>query len=82
MHELKGVNCNLQATAIEEIRLENLNPSGILDAGALLQAPKSASSKLSKESHQRKHPLLNMLLHKADLFKSKQQSSEWKVAYG
>lgn len=35
MHELKGVKFNLQATAIVEIRLENLNLSGILDGDAL-----------------------------------------------
>lgn len=48
MHELKGVKCNLQATAIEEIRLENLNLSGILDAGALCRLPNLQVLSLAK----------------------------------
>ncbi|GLT57558.1 hypothetical protein SLA2020_305240 [Shorea laevis] len=33
LHE--GVKCNLQGTSIEEIRLENLNLSGVIDANSL-----------------------------------------------
>lgn len=35
MHKLKGVKCNSRATTIEEIRLENHNLSGIIDADPL-----------------------------------------------
>jgi hypothetical protein len=44
LHKLMGVKCNSQCTTIVEIRLENLNLSGIVDARCPLQAPKSASS--------------------------------------
>ncbi|XVF03710.1 hypothetical protein REPUB_Repub05bG0017100 [Reevesia pubescens] len=35
LHKPKGVKCNLQGTSIIEIRLQNLNLSGVLDADAL-----------------------------------------------
>ncbi|XP_022717664.1 probable inactive receptor kinase At2g26730 [Durio zibethinus] len=35
LYKFEGVKCNLQATSILEIRLENLNLSGVIDADAL-----------------------------------------------
>ncbi|KAM1100766.1 hypothetical protein ACFX15_006944 [Malus domestica] len=39
IHKWKGVTCNSLATSITEIRLENLNLSGILDVSSLCNLP-------------------------------------------
>ncbi|KAB2615541.1 leucine-rich repeat receptor-like protein kinase [Pyrus ussuriensis x Pyrus communis] len=39
MHKWKGVTCSSHSTSITEIRLENLNLSGILDADSLCKLP-------------------------------------------
>ncbi|XP_048429261.1 leucine-rich repeat receptor-like protein kinase PXC1 [Pyrus x bretschneideri] len=39
MHNWKGVTCSSHSTSITEIRLENLNLSGILDADSLCKLP-------------------------------------------
>ncbi|XVE50771.1 hypothetical protein DITRI_Ditri01bG0189900 [Diplodiscus trichospermus] len=40
LHQSEGVKCNLQGTSIVEIRLENLNLSGVIDADALCKLRK------------------------------------------
>ncbi|KAK8651758.1 hypothetical protein V6N13_141342 [Hibiscus sabdariffa] len=48
LHMLNGVECNLQATSIVEIRLENLNLSGVLDADSLCKLRKLEVVSLSR----------------------------------
>lgn len=48
LHKPNGVQCNLQATSIVEIRLENLNLSGVIDADALCKLRKLQVLSLSR----------------------------------
>ncbi|MBA0843825.1 hypothetical protein Goarm_000980 [Gossypium armourianum] len=48
LHKPNGVKCNLQATSILEIRLENLNLSGVIDADALCKLRKLQVLSLSR----------------------------------
>lgn len=81
LQKLKGVKCNSRATTIEEIRLESLNLSGIIDADPLCKLRNLRVLSLAKY-HTRGTIPDSIVLLKADLFKSKQQSSEWNVTSG
>ncbi|GMI85229.1 REDUCED IN LATERAL GROWTH1 [Hibiscus trionum] len=48
LHKLNGVECNLQAASIVEIRLENLNLSGVIDADSLCKLRKLEVISLSR----------------------------------